>query len=83
MGDIRIDETLAERLRCAACRGELAREARRATCAACGATFPVVRGVPVLVDERRSLFTIDECVGSSLRVRHAGSRSPAAARARA
>jgi SAM-dependent methyltransferase len=48
--------TLAELLRCPACRAAL--EARDAgfTCSGCAREYPVVDGVPVLIDETQSIF---------------------------
>lgn len=59
-----IDEHLLGSLRCPACRGRLSLAPDSATCAACSAKFPVVRGVPVLVDESKSVFKIADCVAT-------------------
>lgn len=40
-----------EILRCPACRGELTDGPAALACAACGVTYPVVDGVPVLLVE--------------------------------
>lgn len=48
-------------LRCPACGGALSRDADSYACAGCGAAYPIVRGVPVLIDEARSAFRIAEC----------------------
>lgn len=60
-----IDEQLMGCLRCPACGASLTRAAESMTCAGCGAAYPVVRGVPVLVDEAKSLFRIDDCLASA------------------
>lgn len=60
-----IDEGLMGRLRCPACKGSLTRASEALACAGCGATFPVVGGVPVLVDEATSLFRIADCVATA------------------
>jgi SAM-dependent methyltransferase len=57
-----ISTALQERLRCPACGGRLSPgrsergETLRCEGPACGRSYPVVGGVPVLVDERKSLF---------------------------
>ena len=62
-----IPPELQERLRCPACGGRLAPgESGAASPAlvcretACGRAYPVVGGVPVLIDERKSLFSAAE-----------------------
>ncbi len=51
-------------LRCPICRARLACAGSECHCAngACGARFPVIDGIPVLVDEAHSLFAIQEIV---------------------
>jgi SAM-dependent methyltransferase/uncharacterized protein YbaR (Trm112 family) len=53
---------LQESLRCPICRGSLRQGGDLLHCsnAACGTAFPVVRGVPVLLNEAQSLFRIEE-----------------------
>jgi SAM-dependent methyltransferase len=60
-----IDERLTGRLRCPACAAALSMDPGRAACAGCGASYPVVRGVPVLIDESKSLFRIAGAVASA------------------
>jgi len=54
--------TLRERLRCPACGALLDFRGEEAACAGgeCAARFPVVRGVPVLIDEATSIFSLDD-----------------------
>jgi len=51
-------------LRCPICRASLERQPETFRCTArnCAAVFPMVRGVPVLLNEARSLFRINEVV---------------------
>lgn len=58
-------DTVADSLRCPACRGELARVGDRLGCRGCAAVYPVARGIPILIDEARSVFRIDPCVASA------------------
>lgn len=57
---IRLPQGAIDRLRCPACRAELqiAGEEFRCTGDECGKQFPVVGGIPILINEERSLFTI-------------------------
>jgi SAM-dependent methyltransferase len=58
--ETRLSPEVAAILACPICRGPLAVGRRRYTCTAgqCGARFPVVGGVPVLINEARSVFRI-------------------------
>ncbi len=49
-------------VRCPACGCELRRDEGALVCegAACGRSYPVVDGIPVLIDEERSLFRIED-----------------------
>jgi SAM-dependent methyltransferase len=58
--------SLVEKLRCAACKGALSRGADAFTCAACGARYPVVRGAPIVIDESRSMFRIEDCAATAV-----------------
>jgi SAM-dependent methyltransferase/uncharacterized protein YbaR (Trm112 family) len=63
--DLKLAPDVAELLRCPICRAKLGRaEADRLRCVAdaCVATFPIVDGVPVLINEATSVFRIEEFV---------------------
>ena len=51
-------------LRCPCCKGLLRQEPERFAClnVACGAAFPIVDGVPVLINEANSVFAVDDFV---------------------
>ena len=53
-----LNQEMVQALRCPVCMAKLDLGAAEARCAGarCGATFPVVEGVPVLLNEARSLF---------------------------
>jgi uncharacterized protein YbaR (Trm112 family) len=57
-----LDSPVAEILRCPRCRGHLRGDATSLTCESCAATFPVVDGIPVLLNEERSIFSASEAV---------------------
>lgn len=63
--------TLQDRLRCPSC-GDALGPGNEATlalrCAGCAALYPVVRGVPILVDDARSMFQQRECAGTADRI---------------
>ena len=46
------DPPVADLLACPACQGSLCAEESRLVCTACGRTYPVVDGIPVLIAER-------------------------------
>jgi uncharacterized protein YbaR (Trm112 family) len=46
------DSSVVNQLACPACLGDLRLEEIRLVCAACGRTYPVVDGIPVLIAER-------------------------------
>jgi uncharacterized protein YbaR (Trm112 family) len=46
------DPSVAGLLACPACLGSLCAEASRLVCTACGRSYPVVDGIPVLIAER-------------------------------
>ncbi|HEX6249923.1 MAG TPA: methyltransferase domain-containing protein [Gemmatimonadaceae bacterium] len=60
------DLSIATSLRCPVCRGMLQRRENALLCTreTCGRSFPVVRDVPVLINEDRSVFTISEIAGN-------------------
>jgi SAM-dependent methyltransferase/uncharacterized protein YbaR (Trm112 family) len=60
-----LHQSLFGSLRCPACAGLLSSTSEQGlSCQGCGAKYPVVRGVPVLIDEAKSMFRIDECIAT-------------------
>jgi uncharacterized protein YbaR (Trm112 family) len=57
---MKLQETALEMLRCPICRSDLALAGDRLDCAnsACKGTFPIIDGVPILLNESNSLFSI-------------------------
>jgi uncharacterized protein YbaR (Trm112 family)/SAM-dependent methyltransferase len=64
---IKLEENILERLRCPVCKGKLEAAGSNFSCVSpqCQKTFPVVDGVPVLISEANSLFTISDFVHRS------------------
>lgn len=62
---MRLPQDVEKRLRCPACRARLVRDGDQLRCGAqsCGKGFPLIDGVPVLLDESRSVFAIADFVG--------------------
>lgn len=56
---------LSAKLRCAACHGTLGVRDSSLVCLACSAAFPVVRDVPIVIDEGRSVFRIADCAATA------------------
>ena len=56
-----LESPLAASLRCAVCRAVLRRDGEYLVCtdSRCGTRFPVVAGVPVMINESRSVFRIE------------------------
>lgn len=50
-------------LRCPCCREELTSSEDILSCTGCGTKFPVVEGVPVLLNEPSSIFTMKDVIG--------------------
>src|SRR5437879_3408155 len=50
-------------LRCPKCRQTLVRTDVALTCEGCKAVYPVVDGVPVLINEENSVFTLSDFTG--------------------
>jgi uncharacterized protein YbaR (Trm112 family) len=46
------DPTVLDRLACPACLGDLRLEEAQLVCAACGHSYPIVDGIPVLIAAR-------------------------------
>ena len=59
----KLSPEFAEALRCPACGGPVALSARECPCTACGRVFPVIQGIPVLIDDSASLFSIADFLG--------------------
>ena len=59
-----LSSTILPRLRCPACRGTLDVQQQQVTCTSleCGLVFPVVDGIPVLLNEATSVFSIGDFV---------------------
>ena len=53
------------RLACPKDRGALEAEGAALRCRTCGTLYPVVNGVPVLIDDERSVFAIEDYVGGA------------------
>ena len=61
---VRAGNEVLERLRCPICHSKLELKSDRLECVnpQCRASFPVVNGIPVLINESRSLFSIEDFV---------------------
>ncbi|PKQ28293.1 MAG: methyltransferase type 11 [Candidatus Anoxymicrobium japonicum] len=61
---LRLSEPVRAALRCPACQNKLMLTEDRLRCTGerCAIEFPIVNGVPVLINERNSLFAIDDFV---------------------
>jgi SAM-dependent methyltransferase len=59
-----LTSNLQDRLRCPVCRAKLTPGSTEFVCTnmACGGRFPIVDGVPVLLNEGRSVFSIDDFI---------------------
>jgi SAM-dependent methyltransferase/uncharacterized protein YbaR (Trm112 family) len=66
LADVRLEPAVVERLRCPVCRAGFEQIASEFHCVdeACATTFPIVDGVPVLLNESNSIFTTAELVES-------------------
>jgi SAM-dependent methyltransferase len=58
----RLSDSVRSRLRCPVCRSplDLAGEDVRCSGAQCGARFPIVDGIPILINEKTSIFSLDD-----------------------
>ena len=63
---VRLSLRAQELLRCPICRAKLARTAQHYACTntACNTAFPIVDGIPVLLNEQASLFSVDDFVSN-------------------
>ncbi len=68
---IRLSSAMQERLRCPVCRGKLLQKGQELICeeAGCASRFPIVDGIPVLINERNSIFRIEDFMGKYHRER--------------
>jgi SAM-dependent methyltransferase len=59
-----LSDYIRGRLRCPACHSKVVDEGDRLVCRdpRCGIAFPVINGTPVLLDERRSVFSNDDFI---------------------
>ncbi len=66
--DLRLPESVQPSLRCPVCRGRLQRETAALVCAdaACTCRFPIVNGVPVLINEATSVFAINDYLSEQM-----------------
>ena len=64
--ELRISESVSQSLQCPVCCAGLRRGIDRLVCVSriCGVTFPVVDGIPVLLNESASIFRFDEVVAN-------------------
>lgn len=64
-GNSRITESIGTALRCPVCRSSLVRSEDELACGhePCSKRFPIVNGVPILINEARSAFAISDFVG--------------------
>lgn len=60
--DTKLSDEILNLLRCPACRAELAADDAHLNCANpdCAARFPIIEGVAVLINDRNSLFSIED-----------------------
>lgn len=57
-----LQSPLRDALRCPCCRGTFAITDDHVTCQGCAVSFPVVAGIPVLINEERSVFSTRDIV---------------------
>ncbi len=64
LSEIKLSETVQQMLRCPICKAslELAGEQYRCQNLECNFLFPIINGIPILIDEDCSLFSIDDFV---------------------
>ena len=57
---LKLDDASAQRLCCPVCKGPLHQEADHFHCesSACGPSFPIINGTPILINEANSIFSI-------------------------
>ena len=59
---LRVSDWARQRLRCPICAGKLDQNAAELHCTntKCATAFPLIDGIPILINENSSVFTIDE-----------------------
>ncbi|HUQ94538.1 MAG TPA: methyltransferase domain-containing protein [Bryobacteraceae bacterium] len=64
MSTIKLTSDLVDRLRCPACGGDITVTENEIHCKStvCSRGYPIVDGIPVLIDESKCLFTVEEIV---------------------
>jgi uncharacterized protein YbaR (Trm112 family) len=64
MSVARLSQNIQSKLRCPSCRSRLSMTADCARClnAACTGSFPIMDGIPILINEKNSVFSIEDFV---------------------
>jgi SAM-dependent methyltransferase len=57
---LRLKQTTIELLRCPVCKGEISQTQDYFKCSKCEKEFPVIAGVPILINEERSVFRVTD-----------------------
>lgn len=57
-----LSSEIRSRLRCPVCRHEIWSSDKDVSCAGCGQSFPVLHGIPVLINEQNSIFSIEDFI---------------------
>jgi SAM-dependent methyltransferase/uncharacterized protein YbaR (Trm112 family) len=52
-------------MRCPVCHAQVSHSAESLTCSACSRLYPIVQGVPIIINEADSVFRIDEYTGGT------------------
>jgi SAM-dependent methyltransferase len=58
--DLKVSNYVGERLCCPVCRGKLLSKEDSLRCTDCGTNFPVINGIPVLINDANSVFSITD-----------------------
>ncbi len=59
---IKLSIATQQLLRCPICKAKLSRLGEQFRCSNCGTLFPIIDGIPVLLNENSSVFSIDDLV---------------------
>lgn len=64
MKSLKISQNIQDLLRCPICKAKLSTTNEHLTCSnsACATRYPIVNGIPILIDEQSSVFSIDDFV---------------------